>query len=308
MSYTAQATAVAGKLKERNPNFDGEMIPELKDGVVIGLQFNSDNVTDISPVRAFSGLRTLKCGGTLKVGSKLADLSPLRGMKLIHLNCGVTCVFDLAPLRGMELTELRCYRTRVSDLSPLEGMPLTELNTCFTQVSDLAPLKGMPLTTLNIVFTQVSSLSPLKNMKLTSLRCMATPVSDLSPLMGMQLVDLTCNGSKVHDLSPLRGMPLTTLDIFNTSVSDLSPLRDMPLTDLHVLPVSDLSPLKAIKTLRRINNTTPKEFWESVAHLDPKSKPSTKTNSDLKTGWDTPAKGEDAWFKQFTGMSYMGAT
>ena len=47
--------AVAAKLKERNPGFDGKVKPTIEDGVVTDLEFLTDNVTDISPVRAWRG-------------------------------------------------------------------------------------------------------------------------------------------------------------------------------------------------------------------------------------------------------------
>ena len=59
-----QVEAVAAKLKERNPGFDGKVTPKIEDGVVTELQFLTDNVTDISPVRALPGLRVLAFAGS----------------------------------------------------------------------------------------------------------------------------------------------------------------------------------------------------------------------------------------------------
>ena len=42
------------------------------------------------------------------VGTKVADLSPLKGMALTHLDCDGTKVADLSPLKGMPLTVLQC--------------------------------------------------------------------------------------------------------------------------------------------------------------------------------------------------------
>jgi hypothetical protein len=95
--------------------------------VVVRLAFSSDGVTDLSPVRALAGLRELSCGGT--AGSrrgKLADLSPLRGLKLSALSCNDTQVEYLGPLAGMPLERLDIARVPVRDLSPLKGMPITE--------------------------------------------------------------------------------------------------------------------------------------------------------------------------------------
>ncbi len=283
-----QVEAVAAELKRRNPGFDGKV--ELK-GVagsrVTEVDFWSEKVEDLSPLRALTGLRTLRCNNSLYTGSRLMDLSPLKGMKLSTLQCFHTPVSDLSPLKGMKLTILRCGRTRVSDLSPLKGMPLTELDCGSTPVSDLSPLKGMPLTALACGATRVSDLSPLKGMPLTELNIQAKSVTDLSPLAGMRLRSLNFNETQVTDLSPLKGMPLTVLHCGYTKVTDLSPLAGMPLTylDYRSTQVSDVAPLKglplqaiechfkperdaailrSIKTLERINNKPAAQFWKEV--------------------------------------------
>ena len=57
----------------------------------------------------------LDCAGGPE-GGGLADLSPLKDMKLTILNCGYTRVSDLSPLKEMPLTDLCCWHTPVSDL------------------------------------------------------------------------------------------------------------------------------------------------------------------------------------------------
>ena len=124
MPPAKQVEAVAAKLKERNPGFDGKVTHKVEGGVVTEVEFLTDHVKDISPVRALTGLRTLKCRGTRR--QQLADLSPLKDMKLMYLYCSYTQVSDLSPLKGMKLTHLAAY-TQVSDLSPLKDMKLTGL-------------------------------------------------------------------------------------------------------------------------------------------------------------------------------------
>ena len=59
-----QIEAVSKKLMELNPGFDGKVTgsdgkatPKIENGVVTELGFVTDNVTDISPVRALAGLK-----------------------------------------------------------------------------------------------------------------------------------------------------------------------------------------------------------------------------------------------------------
>ena len=241
-----QVKAVAARLKERNPGFDGKIDDHnIQESVVTYLRFVTDNVTDISPVRALSGLRTLQCKGSGGGKGQLADLSPLKDMKLTALDCGQTQVTDLSPLKHMKLTSLGCYDTSITDLSPLQGMPLTVLSTGGTKVSDLSPLKDMPLISLFCERTLVTDLSPLKDMKLTDLSCFGTKVADLSPLKGLPLTKLTCNATQIIDLSPLKGMPLR--DIW----CDFNPGRDAGI-------------LRSIKSLTTINGKPAQEVLKEV--------------------------------------------
>ena len=190
-----QVKAVAAKLTERNPGFNGKVVPDIDGAVVTGLEFSTDHVTDLSPVAALKELKTLNCYGTYEQGvvrGQLCDLSPLQGMKLTSLNVNNTRVFDLSPLKDMPLTRFDCYHTAVSDLSPLKGLPLSSLTCSDTLVSDLTPLRDMKLKYLNCANTRVADLTPLKDIKLTWLVCGGTPVSDLSPLKDMKLTRLDC--------------------------------------------------------------------------------------------------------------------
>jgi Leucine-rich repeat (LRR) protein len=261
-----QVEAVAAKLKELNPGFDGKVTPTLEFGVVTGLDFVVDNVTDISPVRALNELRELRCAGSGWRTGRLADLSPLKGMKLTTLVCEGKPVSDLSPLKGMPLTSLDCRGTKVSDLSPLVGVPLNFLDFYGAPVSDLWPLKGIKLTGLNCGCSPVSDLSPLRGMPLSGLFFDETNVSDLSPLKDMKLTVLDCYDTKVSDLSPLKGMPLTILACNVTKVFDLSPLKGMPLKDLNCdfVPKRDADILRSIKTLEKINDKPAAEFWKHV--------------------------------------------
>jgi hypothetical protein len=246
LSAVKQADAVAAKLKECNPGFDGKVEPVIEGGKVTELRFLADRVTDVSPVRALTGLRRLDCRGSWGVKAQLADLTPLG---------------------GMELTHLICSNTKIVDLTPLKGMKLTDLDLGSGKVTDLAPLKGMPLTSLDVGYTAISSLTPLADMPLTKLVCRVTNIADLTPLRNMKLTMLDCWASRgIADLTPLKGMPLTYLACAETSVTDLSPLKEMPLKELQCdfKPERDAAILRSIKTLEKINEKPVKEFWKEV--------------------------------------------
>ena len=267
-----QLNAVVSKLRELNPNFDGKVTsadgkgtPKIEDGVVTEFGLVTDNVIDISPVRALKSLNKLLADGTYPVKSTFFDLSPLKDMRLTTLHCGYSQVSDLSPIKGMLLTKLFCDHSRVSTLSPLQGMQLTVLqcNGC-TELSDLSPLKKMPLARLECYATKVATLAPLNGLPLVYLDFGATLVTDLAPLKGMPLVEIRLWSTRVTDLSPLKEMPLSAIECHNTPVSDLSPLKEMPLVFVNCgnTKVSDLSPLDGMRLERVL--LTPRDITEGM--------------------------------------------
>jgi hypothetical protein len=230
-------------LKKCNPDFTGRIEHTIEKGVVTELRLAGPGLQNLSPLQAFPGLRSLVFRNP---NTRLADLSPLRGMKLTQLVLHHSAVADLAPLKGMKLRHLDCTAAR--------------------KVTDLSPLKGMPLKMLSIPYTQVKELAPLKGMKLTWLNCDSTRVSDLSPLAGIALKTLHVQHTQVSDLRPLKGMPLTFLDYTNTLVSDISPLKGMPLEEVRCdfRPERDAAILRSLETLATINGRPATEFWKDV--------------------------------------------
>jgi serine/threonine protein kinase len=218
-----QIEAVARKLQERNPEFNGKIEHQIDKGQVIELRFLTDAVSDITPLRALRHLQRLTCRGSREKNGKLIDLSPLQGLPLIHLEC---------------------RHSRITDLSPLRGMQLISLDCSFNYIGDIGPLRGMPLTKLNFSANTVTDLSPLQGMRLTSLRCDTTRVKDLTPLRGMPLTSLNCGYTEVVDLSPLEGLPLKELYAANISKE------------------RNLAIVRAIKTLERIEGDYAADFWK----------------------------------------------
>ena len=273
-----QVAAVSKKLIELNHGFDGKLTdadgigtPKIVGGVVSGLGFVSDNVTDISPLRALPGLKDLNCSGSSwQRVSNLTDLSPLAGLALARLDCGATHVSDLSPLKAMPLTKLNFGFSKVADLSPLKGLPLAKLDLRVSQVRDLAPLKGMALQSLECWSTSVADLSPLRGMPLSYLGCGSTQVSDLSPLTGMSLTELHFNNTRVADISPLKGMPLVEVQCDGTPVTDLSALQGMSLTTITFTPRNINQGLEAIRQMTSLKavgikwdqESPPAEFWK----------------------------------------------
>ena len=101
-----QVHAVAKKLQELNAGFDGQVAPTIEHGVVTGLQFLPNEVTDISPVRVLAKLKTLIYNGNFPAGmGTLTDLSPLKDMPLKRLWYEIKPERDKALLQSIKTLE-----------------------------------------------------------------------------------------------------------------------------------------------------------------------------------------------------------
>ncbi len=234
-----QIEMVQAKLAELNGK--GAALPKLewgtgKDpGAIAWLKLAGGVITDLAPVRALPALESLT----------------------VYDSKGLT---DVTPLQGLELKEVFLMRTGVKDLAPLAGMPLAKLNLTYTPVADLRPLRGMPLTSLILYGTPVADLAPLAGVPLRDLDCRRTAVTSLAPLRETPLERLECGQSEVlKSLAGLEKLPLRHLNLSLSAVTSLEPVRDCPLESLSFggdRGVHDLAPLRGMKTLRVLVNTS----------------------------------------------------
>ncbi|MBU6295006.1 MAG: serine/threonine protein kinase [Planctomycetes bacterium] len=267
LAAESQARAVADMLRQLNPGFDGAVNPTIENGVVTGLEFLTDHVAAIAPVRALKGLKSLSCKGTFGTRSNgiLADLSPLRGMSLTRLEVDENSqITDLDPLRSAPIEHLSCPRTGLTDLKAVSAMPLQVLICGSTEIADLSPLKGMPIRKLFCNNTKVTDLSPLSGSPMEDLRCHDTAIRSLEPLRGSPLVGLDCQGTKIDDLGFLQGnKTIAILKINGTMVRDLSPLREsagLKRIWCDFVAGRDAALLRELKSLERINDRPAAEF------------------------------------------------
>lgn len=176
-----QPGAVVAKLRELNPEYDGEVNRlGFEDGRVTEFAILTDAVSDIRPIRALAGLRHLNLIGSAPGRGRLTDLSPIHGLPLKVLNIWQNPrLVDLSPARGMSLTLFQAGDTAVEDLSPLVGMPIDILAVNNCRVRDLTPVHTMP--------------------KLRYLRFDGCPVATLMPLVGSKVRELR------FEFNPARG-------------------------------------------------------------------------------------------------------
>jgi Leucine-rich repeat (LRR) protein len=200
----------------------------------------------------------------------VVSLEPLKGMRLVSLNCSRNTIADLSPLEGMPLRLLTADENDITQVQPLSGMPLEILNLNYNKVADLSPLRECPVRELAIGYNRIVSLEPLSGMQLEEIDIAGNAVQSLEPLRGMPMRKLVCADNRISDLSPLEGMPLkellcsdnsiktiagltgsqlTLLNIGQNHLTDLEPLRGLPLRDLEITgnAINDLTPLAGMQ-------------------------------------------------------------
>ncbi len=195
-----QIEEVRQELIRRNPGFDGRLgispnidpATKIEDGVVTELRFVTDNVSDISPVRALAGLTHLWCQGSSRDAGQLADLSPLKGMSLESFSS--------------------MWNRKVADLSPLEGMPLTLLNVWGTNLANIEVVRKMPITALFVADTPVTDLSPLAEKSLAILTCEQSKVKTLQGLPAVAVQELHCDLAQLPDKAELARLGVTHIN------------------------------------------------------------------------------------------------
>jgi hypothetical protein len=275
-----QVEAVAAKLQELNPGFDGKVESRLQGKDVDYLRFSTDAISDISPVRALAKLRTLYIDGSGPGKGRLADLSPLAGLPIIWLSLHHNPIGDLTPLQGFPLQQLSVkfdlkrdgdLLRSIKSLKSINGRPVAEiLKTVATApkgVDDawIKSVQALPAEKqVEAIVAKLQELNPgfdgavthrIENGVVTQLKFEANDVTNISPVRALAgLLELICRASgpgkgKLSDLSPLIGMKLKRLTCGCAKVQDLSPLKGLPLVHFScdwTKELTDLSPLQEL--------------------------------------------------------------
>jgi serine/threonine protein kinase/Leucine-rich repeat (LRR) protein len=275
-----QAAAVIQRLQALNPGFDGTHTSSTDDTSVTYLQFCSDNVADVRPVRALTGLHSLGCDGSGTGKGKLADLTPLKGMALTRLSIEHNPVADLTPLQDMRLHALRIRDTGVVDLSALKLLPLREVCGDFDTDAGRALLRWFwALESINdrsaldywMKHDDVHGRylqwmedtrqlpTPRRLEAVASMFKKRNPLfpGDLKPVLrNGTVVEVGFNTDQVEDVSPLRALPWAPRNCivrcnggwkWKGKLADLSPLQQLPIGRLECREHGGLRDVTALR-------------------------------------------------------------
>ena len=194
-----------------------------------------------------------------------------------------TTLKDLSPLTGLTARKLSMFRNKgVADFSFLKTMQLYELSLGhspgFQDLSVLGEIEGLEI----LYFTEISIRDftgfNAKNLKkLNANNCYN--LTSLDGLEGMDIPQLSFNRNpKLTNIDALKGIrtsylylrenPLledievlrtvvgvTRIELKETAIKDVSALTDLPLREINISGcknITDLSPLKKIKTLKQL--------------------------------------------------------
>jgi hypothetical protein len=190
-----QLNAVGHKLTVVNPGYDWlKAIGWVEPVGVVRYTINTDKITDLSPLRALTALRVLRCQGSAPGLGRITDLSPLSGMRLRRLFCANNPgIRDLSPIRIDRLDYLDVSRTGLQTLVDLNEAPLSNLSIAGTSIHDLEPIRQMP--------------------KLQVFDCTGCPVTNFEPLTATALRELHADVRADRDEVVLKR--ISTLETIN---------------------------------------------------------------------------------------------
>lgn len=193
------------------------------------LNFQYNNINDISPLKEFKNLIKLHLGD-----NDISDIFELEELKnLEYLNFSWNKSFDISPLSELkQLTKLYLGGSRPSDFSPLKDLKnLISIYLNSTKFSNISVLKELKkLEVIHLPGNKITDISPLQGLKkITTLFLWSNEITDISPLKGLkELTELQLRSNKISDISPLCKLTnLTNLNIWDNKITDISPLREL---------------------------------------------------------------------------------
>lgn len=166
---------------------EAEAVTEL-DLSMDGGDWSIPRIKDISSLKYFANLTTLKLAWALDSNDGAPDISALAGLtKLIALYINSNGIEDISALAGLtNMLDLKMFGNKITDIRALSGMTMMQdLWLQGNQIKDISALSGMTkdLYRLYLDNNQITDITPLAGMtKLTSLKLGGNPVADYSPI------------------------------------------------------------------------------------------------------------------------------
>ncbi len=236
------------------------------------------DMTILRPIRDWTGLeyatqleqlnlRWCLLVGNARTGESIwdkdketADLTPLVGLKNLHLNLSTNGIKDLTPLKVLKnLKGLNLSENKIETIAPLaELKQLTHLTINYLDwgplnenINDLTPLSGLKQLTELAVSGTFDDLTPLSGLKQLTELYITGRFEDLTPLRELKQLTSLALRLKVTDITVLAELKqLTWLNLSYNEISDVTPLAELINLETLLLrdnPIIDKTPLEELR-------------------------------------------------------------
>ena len=184
--------------------------------------------------------------------TSLADIPKLRNLTELSICCQQ--IADLSPLKGMRLVRLALSGNQISDLSPLKELPfLRELLIANNPIREIGVVGNLPLLQIiDLGSTSVSDITALGE-NMTAVYLADAPVFDYQPLLRMHsLRSLFITRPDQDDIAVLSQLTSLTELVLSYNLTSIEPL--LSLTNLQSLALFEpqLTSIEGLETLEHL--------------------------------------------------------
>ena len=182
-------------------------------------------------------------------GANISDLTGLeRFTSLEHLTIQNTRLLDFTPIKNLKLTHLDLTSGQIKDLSWISGMTTLKILVLYdNQITNIAPLANLTeLTGLNLRGNNISDVSALS--KLTKLT-----VFDITGNSNITDIQVIRNFSKIESLD-LENLPKANVMQALQNCVDLSKIKKLNISNNNIEDISVLSGATSLEALWAANN------------------------------------------------------
>ena len=180
--------------------------------------YSSWQITDLTGIAFFSGLKKLECQGNLLTSLDLSGNKELR-----ELNCYSNQLTSLDVSKCTKLTRLECGENQLAELDVSKNKALKELYCGHNSLTQLNISKNTKLQWLGCSNNLLTKLDVSRNKKLKQLYCYNNQLTSLDLKNSTALYDLECGNNRLTELDlshnaamshlVCSGNPLMSLDI-----------------------------------------------------------------------------------------------
>lgn len=247
------------------------------------LYFNRNSIEDLKPIGNLTKLYDLKVSDNKDVSNNrtLEDISPIKN--LVNLKVffatgnkikDISSIKDLRVLEEISLTD-----NQISDIEPLkENRTLKKLFIEVNQISNIEPLKDIQtLENLSISFNRIEDISPIENLTnlkvidfrknlIDNVEAVENLVNACSSAGKTDFERLTFSYNKISDISSLeslKNISIKTLEIDENSISDITPLKDIKTLMTLNISKNKISDISSLEDLPKLNLSSKDNFRAS---------------------------------------------